>query len=147
MKPRLKFESGRKSCTSQSSQPLSIGFIYLALLVCWLSCSFEQFYELVDCRINWRRYLMPKKENMCLRRGWNSSVSTVTDYEQKDWTLILRQGSGFSLRHCLQSVSGIRQACRWVLGTLSTGVKRPNRESNHSHPSRAGVMDLCFTLS
>ena len=42
------------------------------------------FYELVDCRINLRRYLVSEEDHTRLRRVWYNSVGRVTDYGQKD---------------------------------------------------------------
>jgi len=45
---------------------------------------------------------------------------------------------------CRLAVGPTKPPSQWVPGTISLGVKRPGRESNHSPPSSAEVMNTLF---
>jgi hypothetical protein len=49
-----------------------------------------------------------------------------------------------SISHCIIDVNG-KSPIQWVPGTLSLGVKRPGRETDHSPPPSAEVKE-CVEL-
>jgi hypothetical protein len=58
------------------------------------------------------------------------------------WTAWVRllAGQDFSLLHSFRTDSGSTQpSILWVPGALSPGIKRPERETDHSLPSSAEV--------
>jgi hypothetical protein len=56
------------------------------------------------------------------------------------YTVVRRRGQHFALLHRVQTGSGAHQPhIQWVPGALSTVIKRPGREHDHSPPSSAEV--------
>jgi hypothetical protein len=54
-----------------------------------------------------------------------------------------KEESAFSLLHVVQTGSGVhRTSYPMGDGALSSGVKRPGREADHSHPTSAEVKKM-----
>jgi hypothetical protein len=69
-----------------------------------------------------------------------SPVGIAKGYERYDGDWIPGRGRDFSLLHSFQTGSGSHPpSIEWVVGTLTSGVKRPGREASHSPPSSAQV--------
>jgi hypothetical protein len=78
-----------------------------------------------------------------LYKSRDSSVGKALGYGLDDWGSRVQfpaEAGNLSFHHSVQNGSGTHPASYpMVPGALSLGVKRPEREADHLHPSRAKV--------
>jgi hypothetical protein len=71
-------------------------------------------------------------------RSRDSAVGIATGYGLDDWGVGVRRpvGSRICSTSSRSSLGSTQLPTQWALGTLSAGVKRPEREVDQSPPSR-----------
>jgi hypothetical protein len=89
------------------------------------------------------KYMFIFKRGFWLSQSRDSSVSVGLGYQLDDRGSSVRFPAGagnFSLHHRVQKGSGAHQTpIQWVQRAPSLGIKRPEREADHSPPSSAEV--------
>jgi hypothetical protein len=88
-------------------------------------------------------YKLKSNVALCWKVSWGSSVGRATGYGLDDAMIGIRFPAGLGMflfgTTSRPTLGPTQPPIQWVPGALSPGIKRPDREADHSDPSSAEV--------
>jgi hypothetical protein len=122
-----------------------------SLLLSLEECGVGKHVDLKRMKLDWKqRNRVRFKVILHSVRSRDSSVGIGTGYGLKDGGVGVRVPVGQEFSFPMSSrpaVGSTQPPIRWVPGAISSGVKRPGHEADHSHPTSAEIKKIWIYTS